>query len=251
MPAWGDGVALCEAVGLARRFGGIMALQDVMLSLEPATIVAVIGPNGSGKTTLFNLLAGQLQPTAGAVRWRGRDITAWPPHRRCRAGINRTFQVARPFRDLTLAENVAVGVLYGAPGQGARRRADALGRAQALLKEVGLVAKAASPARTLSLGELKRLELAMALSTRPELLLVDEVLAGQSPSSAQEILRHLGRLRFQGVSICLVEHRLKALLPVADRVVALHQGRIIADGKPEVVMRSPAVLEAYLGEPAG
>ena len=250
MHAWGDDVALCEAIGLARRFGGVVALQDVTLSLEPATIVAIIGPNGSGKTTLFNLLAGQVRPTAGTVLWHGRDITWWAPHRRCRAGINRTFQVARPFLDLTLAENVAIGLMYGAAGAIARRRPDALQNSQALLEEVGLDAKAASAARTLSLGELKRLELAMAQSTRPDLLLVDEVLAGQSPSSAQDILRVLGRLRSQGVSICLIEHRLKALLEVADRVVALHQGRTIADGNPEDVMKSPAVLDAYLGEPA-
>lgn len=241
---------MCEAIGLARRFGGVVALQDVTLSLEPATIVAIIGPNGSGKTTLFNLLAGQVRPTAGTVLWHGRDITRWAPHRRCRAGINRTFQVARPFLDLTLAENVAIGLMYGAAGAIARRRPDALQKSQALLEEVGLDAKAASAARTLSLGELKRLELAMAQSTRPDLLLVDEVLAGQSPSSAQDILRVLGRLRSQGVSICLIEHRLKALLEVADRVVALHQGRTIADGNPEDVMKSPAVLDAYLGEPA-
>jgi branched-chain amino acid transport system ATP-binding protein len=243
-------VALCEAVGLTRHFGGVLALQEITLSLEPATIVAIIGPNGSGKTTLFNLVAGQVRPTAGTVFWRGRDITAWPPHRRCLAGINRTFQVARPFLDLSLAENVAVGVLYGTPGAAVRRRPAALEQARALLEEVGLEAKAAATARTLSLGELKRLELAMAQSTRPDLLLVDEVLAGQSPSSAQDILRHLGRLRSRGVTICLVEHRLKALLAVADRVVALHQGRIIADGEPQVVMKSPAVLDAYLGEPA-
>jgi len=232
-------VALCEAIGLTRRFGGNAALQDVTLGFEPATIVALIGPNGSGKTTLFNLLAGQLRPSAGTVRWRGREITAWPPHRRCRAGINRTFQVAQPFLDLTLSENVALG----------RRRRDALERAQEVLGEFGLAAKAASAARILSLGELKRLELAMAVATRPALLLVDEVLAGQSPTAAQEILGHLIRLRAQGVAICLVEHRLQALLLVADRVVALHQGRVIAEGRPEAVIKSPAVLEAYLGEP--
>ncbi|HSD50754.1 MAG TPA: ATP-binding cassette domain-containing protein, partial [Candidatus Methylomirabilis sp.] len=208
-------MALCEAVKLTRHFGGVLALQEITLSLESATIVAIIGPNGSGKTTLFNLLAGQIRPTAGTVFWRGRDITTWPPHRRCLAGINRTFQVARPFLDLSLTENVAVGVLYGTPGAAVRRRPDALEQARALLEGVGLEARAAAPARTLSLGELKRLELAMAQSTRPDLLLVDEALAGQSPSSAQDILRHLTRLRSRGVTICLVEHRLKALLAVA------------------------------------
>ena len=241
-------MALCEAIGLSRRFGGNVALQDVTLRLEPATIVALIGPNGSGKTTLFNLLAGQLRPSAGTVRWRGRDITDWPPHRRCQAGINRTFQVARPFPDLTLRENVALGLLYGRPLE-AVGRCDALARAQDVLGDIGLAAKAGEAARDLSLGELKRLELAMAVATQPALLLIDEVLAGQSPTTAQEILAYLARLRAQGSAICLVEHRLQALLAVADRAVALHQGRVIAEGRPAAVTKSPVVLEAYLGEP--
>jgi branched-chain amino acid transport system ATP-binding protein len=225
-----------------------MALQDVTLRIQPGTIVALIGPNGSGKTTLFNLLAGQLRPTAGRVIWRGQEITAWPPHRRCRAGINRTFQVAQPFPDLTLSGNVALGLLYAGTARGARRR-DVEEEAREVLSQLGLAAKAGVIARTLSLGDLKRLELAMAVATRPALLLVDEVLAGQSPASAQEILGYLVRLRDQGVAICLVEHRLKALLAVADRMVALHQGRIIVEGNPEAVIKNPAVLEAYLGEP--
>lgn len=241
-------MVLCEAIRLSRRFGGIMALQDVTLRIQPGTIVALIGPNGSGKTTLFNLLAGQLRPTAGRVIWRGQEITSWPPHRRCRAGINRTFQVAQPFPDLTLSENVALGLLYAGTARGARRR-DVEEQAREVLSQLGLAAKGGVIARTLSLGDLKRLELAMAVATRPALLLVDEVLAGQSPASAQEILGYLVRLRDQGVAICLVEHRLKALLAVADRMVALHQGRIIAEGNPEAVIKSPAVLEAYLGEP--
>lgn len=243
-------MVLCEAIGLSRRFGGIMALQDVTLRIEPATLLALIGPNGSGKTTLFNLLAGQLRPSTGMVRWRGQEITAWPPHRRCRAGINRTFQVAQPFLDLTLCENVALGLLYGRPAEGGRKRQEALEQAQALLAELGLDAKAGEAAGTLSLGDLKRLELCMAVGTKPALLLVDEILAGQSPASAHEILGYLSRLRAQGVAICLVEHRLKALLVVADRAVALHQGRVIAEGRPETVISSPAVLESYLGEPA-
>ncbi len=241
-------MALCEAIGLSRRFGGVTALHGVTLAFEPATIVALIGPNGSGKTTLFNLLGGQLRPSGGSIRWRGREITAWPPHRRCRAGIGRTFQVAQPFLDLTLSENVALGILYGAAAETIRRRSDALDRARELLEDVGLAPRASQAARSLSLGELKRLELAMALATRPALLLIDEVLAGQSPTSAQEILGYLARLRARGVAICLVEHRLQALLTVADRMLALHQGRLIAEGPPEVVIKSPAVLEAYLGE---
>lgn len=242
-------MALCEGVGLGKRFGGISALQGVTLSLEPSTIVALIGPNGSGKTTLFHLLAGQLRPSEGAVRWQGQEITAWPPHRRCRIGISRTFQVAQPFPDLTLDENVALGLLYGAHAGARRGRQDALMEAHDLLAEIGLSDRRAQLAHTLSLGELKRLELAMAVATRPALLLVDEVLAGQAPTAAQDILDYLARLRAQGLAICLIEHRLKALLPVADRVVALHQGQLIAEGKPEAVIKNPAVLEAYLGEP--
>jgi branched-chain amino acid transport system ATP-binding protein len=147
-----DLVALCEVIGLSRRFGGNTALHGVTLQFEPATIVALIGPNGSGKTTLFNLLSGQLPPSAGTIRWQGQDITAWPPHRRCRAGINRTFQVAQPFPDLRLSENVALGLLYGAPAEGPRGRRDALVQAQDLLGEVGLAAKAQAAARHLSLG---------------------------------------------------------------------------------------------------
>ncbi len=243
-------MALCEAIGLAKRFGGVTALHGVTLAFEPATIVALIGPNGSGKTTLFNLLGGQLRPSGGRIRWRDQEITAWPPHRRCRAGISRTFQVAQPFLDLTLTENVALGILYGAPTETIRRRSDVLDRAGDLLAEVGLAPRASQPARSLSLGDLKRLELAMALATRPALLLIDEVLAGQSPTSAQEILGYLARLRDQGVAICLVEHRLQALLAVVDRMLALHQGRLIAEGRPEEVIKSPAVLQAYLGEPS-
>jgi len=243
-------VVLCEVIGLSRRFGGNTSLHGVTLQFEPATIVALIGPNGSGKTTLFNLLSGQLPPSAGTIRWQGQDITAWPPHRRCRAGINRTFQVAQPFPDLTLSENVALGLLYGAPAEGPRGRRDALVQAQDLLGEVGLAARAQAVARHLSLGDMKRLELAMAVATRPALLLVDELLAGQSPRSAQELLAYLSRLRARGVAVSLVDHRLQALLAVADRAVALHQGRVIAEGKPEAVIKSPAVLEAYLGEPA-
>lgn len=243
-------MALCEAIGLSRRFGGIMALEEVTLQIEAATIVALIGPNGSGKTTLFNLLAGELRPSAGTVRWRGREITAWPPHRRCRAGINRTFQVAQPFLDLTLAENVALGLLYGRPGERGGRRREAEACARDILAELGLEGKAGQAARTLSLGDRKRLELCMAVAAQPDLLLVDEILAGQSPASAREILGYLARLRAKGVAVCLVEHRLQALLALADRAVALHAGRVIAEGRPDAVIASPAVLESYLGEPA-
>ena len=241
-------MALCEAVGLRKRFGGVAALDGVSLRLDPATITALIGPNGSGKTTLLNLLGGQLRPSAGTVRWQGEDITRWPAHRRCRAGITRTFQVAQPFRELPLIENVRLGILFGAPG-GIASPHQATARSQQLLEELGLADRGAARAGSLSLGDLKRLELAMALATQPSLLLVDEILAGQSPSSIQGLLTFLGALRTRGLAILLVEHRLQALMRTVDRVVAQHRGRIIAEGVPDVVLRDPAVVEAYLGEP--
>jgi branched-chain amino acid transport system ATP-binding protein len=241
-------MALCEAVGLTKGFGGVAALDGVSLRLDPAAIIALIGPNGSGKTTLLNLLGGQLQPSAGTVRWRGENITRWPAHRRCRAGITRTFQVAQPFLDLPLLENVRLGVLFGAPGGGSSGH-QAAERARQLLEELGLADRADARAGSLSLGDLKRLELAMALATQPSLLLVDELLAGQSPSSIQSLLAFLGALRSRGLAILLVEHRLQALLRTVDRVVALHRGRTIAEGEPDAVLRDPTVIEAYLGEP--
>jgi len=232
------------------RFGGNVALRSLSLRFEPSTMVALIGPNGSGKSTLFGVLAGQLRPSAGTIRWRGRDITAWLPHRRCRAGIGRTFQVAQPFPDLSLSENVAVGMLYGRSTGEVRGCREALNRALGVLEELGLGGKAHALARTLSLGELKRVELAIALATQPALLLLDEVLAGQSPAVAHEILAYLSRLRERGVAICLVEHRLQALLAVADRAVALHEGRLIAEGRPDAVIGDPVVVDSYLGEPS-
>jgi branched-chain amino acid transport system ATP-binding protein len=238
---------LCEAVGLTKRFGGVTALEGVTLSLEPATIVALIGPNGSGKTTLFHLLGGQLRPTTGMIRWRDQEITRWPPHRRCRAGISRTFQVAQPFPDFSLTENVALGLLHAVAGEASPGWHPAHAATRDILADVGLKAPASQAARSLSLGELKRLELAMALATQPALVLLDELLAGQSPTAAHDLLGFLTRLRATGLCICLIEHRLEALLSVADRVVALHEGRVIAQGKPEVVVRDPQVLDSYLG----
>ncbi|HYL79534.1 MAG TPA: ATP-binding cassette domain-containing protein, partial [Candidatus Acidoferrum sp.] len=190
---------LCEALGVTKRFGGVTALEEVTLSLEPATIVALIGPNGSGKTTLFHLLGGQLRPTVGVIRWRGQEITRWPSHRRCRAGINRTFQLAQPFPEFSPVENVDLGLLHGAPGGSWRNRHEARAAAREILTEVGLVEQASQPARSLSLGELKRLELAMALATQPALILLDELLAGQSPLAVHDLLGVLTRRRATGL----------------------------------------------------
>ncbi len=238
---------MLEVQGVRKAFGGLMALVGVGLRVERGEILGLIGPNGSGKTTLFNVISGQTSPDAGSVCLDGRELVGLPPHAICRLGVGRTFQLLSPFPHLTLAENVAVGLRFGEPG--VRRPARAVtAEAERLLRFVGLGAKMQYPAFALSLGELKRLEVAMALSTRPHLLLLDEILAGASPAGIDQVLGLVRRLRDQGITILIIEHRLKALAQVADRMVALDQGVVTADGPPGEVVRSPAVVAAYLGE---
>ncbi len=224
-----------------------MALVGVALRAERGEILGLIGPNGSGKTTLFNVISGQAAPDAGSVRLDGRELVGLPAHTICRLGVGRTFQLLNPFPGLTLVENVAVGLRFGEPG--ARRSAPAVaGEAERLLRFVGLGAKMSRSAHALSLGEMKRLEVAMALSTRPHLVLLDEILAGASPAGIEQVLGLVRRLRDQGITILIIEHRLQALGRVVDRMVALDQGNVIADGPPAEVIRHPAVVAAYLGE---
>ena len=238
---------LLEIAGVRKAYGGLVALGGVALGAERGEILGLIGPNGSGKSTLFNIISGQVSPDAGSVRLDGHELVGLPPHAICRLGVGRTFQLLSPFPYLSLAENVAVGLRFGDPG--ARRAARAVAaEAECLLHFVGLGAKMLSPAFALSLGELKRLEVAMALSTRPHLLLLDEILAGASPAGIEQVLGLLRRLRDQGLTMLVIEHRLKALTRVADRMVALDQGAVVADGSPGDVVRAPAVVAAYMGE---
>jgi branched-chain amino acid transport system ATP-binding protein len=224
-----------------------MALAGVALRAERGEIVGLIGPNGSGKTTLFNVISGQVFPDAGSVRLDGRELVGLPAHAICRQGVGRTFQLLNPFPGLTLVQNVAVGLRFGEPGVHHSGRA-VLEEAERLLRFVGLGAKMNRPAHALSLGELKRLEVAMALSTRPHLLLLDEILAGASPAGIEQVLGLVRLLREQGITILIIEHRLQALARVADRMVALDQGSVIADGPPAEVTRNAMVVAAYLGE---
>ncbi len=238
---------MLEVEGLRVAFGGLRALVGVALRADRGEILGLIGPNGSGKTTLFNVIGGQVPPDAGSVRLDGHELVGRSPHAICRLGVGRTFQLLSPFQRLGLVENVCVGLRFGEPG--VRRPARAVAaEAERLLRFVGLGAKMHSPAYALSLGELKRLEVAMALSTRPHLLLLDEILAGASPAGIEQVLALLRRLREQGITMLVIEHRLKALAQVADRMVALDQGVVIADGPPGHVVRAPAVVAAYLGE---
>jgi len=229
------------------RYGPFLALDGVSLEVGRGEIVGLIGPNGSGKTTLFNVISGQTRPEGGSIRLDGRDLLGLPPHAICRLGVGRTFQLLSPFPRLTLAQNVAVGLRFGEPE--VHRSGRALAReAERLLHFVGLGAMMDRPAESLSLGELKRLEVAMALSTRPHLLLLDEILAGASPAGIEQVLGLVRRLRDQGITILIIEHRLQALARVADRMVALDQGVVIAEGPPGEVLRAPELVAAYMGE---
>lgn len=234
---------LLEVRDLRKRFDGVEALRGIDLAVEDGEICALIGPNGSGKTTLFAIIGGGFPPTAGSIRFRGQEIAGLPAHRVCRLGIARAFQVASAFLDLPVLENAAIGLRFGR----AAPSPEVWSTARALLERVGLGAKALLPARALSLGELRRLEVAMALSTGPRLLLLDEPLAGLSPAVGAEVLRLIREVRAEGTAILLIEHDLVAAAEVADRMVALDQGRIIAEGRPAAVLADPGVAEAYLG----
>jgi len=228
-------------------FGGLLALRGLDILIEEHQLVGLLGPNGSGKTTLFNILSGLLSPTSGEVWFKGRRITPSPAWELARLGIGRTFQIARPFAHLTVLDNVLIGVTFRAQhryGQAQERRREA----ERLLALVGLTDKAGARAHELSLGERKRLELAVALSTRPTLLLLDELASGLSPKGREEVIRFYGRLRERGLTIFAVEHSFRVLAEVADRLVVLDQGVVVADGRPEAVLGSPRVVEAYLGE---
>jgi branched-chain amino acid transport system ATP-binding protein len=242
-------VALLEVEHLTKRFGGVRALDDVTLGVETAQLVGLIGPNGAGKTTLFNVVAGVMAPDGGRVLLRGRDITGLPPHVVCHAGIARTFQVVQPFARLTVLENVVAGWLFGRRGAGGRiRRTLAEDGARELLEYGKLGAKAGRPAGTLTLSERKRLEMVRALATGPDLLLLDEVLAGLNPQETEEMAVIVRRLvRDLGLAVVLIEHNVRAVMALSERVVVLNYGTVIARGEPAQVAGDPAVVAAYLG----
>ncbi|MFN3746125.1 MAG: ABC transporter ATP-binding protein [Hyphomicrobiaceae bacterium] len=235
---------LLEVEGLSKSFSGLRAAHDLTFSVGEGEIVALIGPNGAGKTTCFNMVAGVYRPDAGTVRLAGRRIDGRRPDQICRAGIGRTFQLVKPFAGLSVLDNVVVGALN------ARRTvADAQRRAAEVLDLLGLFAKRAHPAASLTLPERKRLEVARALATDPRLLLLDEVMAGLRPTEVDlmvQVLRDLNSRR--GITILLIEHVMRAVMALSLRVIVMHHGEVIAQGTPDEVTRDPAVIESYLGE---
>jgi len=239
-------VALLEVRGVSKAFRGLRAVQDVSFDVAEGAIAAMIGPNGAGKTTCFNVVAGVFRPDAGEVSLGGRQITGFRAHEVCRAGIGRTFQVVKPFPQMTVLDNVVVGALNAVA-----RVTEAQREARRVLELLHLDGKSGALAASLTLPERKRLEVARAMATRPRLLLLDEVMAGLRPTEVDELVGVFRRInRETGLTILLIEHVMRAVMALAARVVVLNHGEKICDGTPEAVVRDPAVLECYLGEEA-
>jgi len=236
-------MALLDVTGLTKSFRGLKAVKEASFSVEAGSIVALIGPNGAGKTTCFNLIAGAIAPDAGMVTLDGQRLTGLSADRTCHAGIGRTFQVVKPFAQLSVLDNVTVGALRATRDVAAAKRT-----ARQVLELLHLERKARAQAGTLTLPERKRLEVARALATGPKLLLLDEVMAGLRPTEIDEMVAVFRRLnRETGLTILLVEHVMRAVMALAQRIIVLHHGEIIAAGTPEAVVRDPAVLASYLG----
>jgi len=236
---------MLEVSGISRSFGGVRALDGISLSVASGSITGLIGPNGAGKTTMFGVISGFVAPDTGSVTYRGADITGEPAHLRARRGIARTFQIVQPFAGLSVGENIAVGsyLRHTKPSE-AKARADAVAR------RVGLGAMLDQPASALTVAGRKRLELARALATEPDLLLLDEVLAGLNPSEIRDILPVIHGIRASGVTILMIEHVMQAVMALCDDIFVMAQGKMIAEGKPDAVCRDPHVIEAYLGHGA-
>jgi branched-chain amino acid transport system ATP-binding protein len=238
--------SVLETRDLTRRFGGVAAVTDLSLSVEEGTVLGVIGPNGAGKSTLINMITGHVKPSHGSVLVEGQDVTGQKPWVIAKSRVARTFQVVKPFRDLTVRENVAIGGMFG-PGHSGSAR-EAVEQADDALERVGLLEKADATPGDLSVADARRLELGKALAMRPRLLLLDEVMAGLRPGEIQPALELIRSLKDDGVTVLVIEHVMKAIMAVSDSLLVMHEGKELVQGDPKEVMEDERVIEAYLGQ---
>jgi len=234
---------ILELDRVTKRFGGLTAVSSASFTVRTGEILGIIGPNGAGKTTLFNVVSGYYRPESGRVLLAGQDVTGQPPHAICRRGLTRTFQLVKPFGNLSVIDNVMIGALTRLPTVSSARL-----EAERVVEMCGLTAHAGGHARTLPIGLRKRLEVARALATRPRLLLLDEVMAGLNPTELAGIIELIRRLHADGLTLIVIEHIMAAMMRLAQRIVVLHHGEAIAQGTPAAITQDRRVVDAYLGE---
>ena len=234
---------ILELAGVTKRFGGLTAVSDVSFTVPAGELLGIIGPNGAGKTTLFNVIAGYYRPEAGRIVFAGRDVTGLAPHEICRLGLTRTFQLVKPFGNLSVIDNVMIGALTRLPTVSSARL-----EAERVVEACGLASHAGSHARALPIGLRKRLEVARALATRPRLILLDEVMAGLNPTELGGMIELIRRLHADGLTVIVIEHIMAAMMRLARRIVVLHHGEAIAAGAPAEITQDRRVVDAYLGE---
>ena len=236
---------IIEVNKITKHFGGLRALHNISFNLEIGEILGLIGPNGAGKTTLFNIIAGAFPPSSGSVRFNGEEITDQGPRQICHKGISRTYQLVRPFSSLTVYENVLVGLHFGKPGK--RNTSSFEKEAYELLQLTGLLQKADISAKNLTLVGRKQLEIARALATRPKVLLLDESISGLNPTETETMMGLIRKIQSRGITVVMIEHIMKAVMGLSNRVLVLNFGELIAQGTPEQVSKNKEVIEAYLG----
>ncbi len=238
-------MSLLEVARVTKFFGGLRALYDISFRLEQGEILGLIGPNGAGKTTIFNIIAGTFPPSSGSVKFNNTEITSLGPRQICHQGISRTYQLVRPFSSLTVYENVLVGIYFG------KRETESMSSVEAeaaeLLGLTGLIEKANIPAKNLTLVGRKQLEIARALATRPKVLLLDEAISGLNPAETETVMSLIRDIRNRGVTVFMIEHIMRAVMGLSDRILVLNFGELIAEGTPDQITRNKAVIEAYLG----